>query len=460
MNPNSRSVTTAAVAVLTGSLLAWGAGARGEDLSPQSMFFQGRTLGGQWDTWLYHHEGTYYLFLLAGPGGNWHGIGMATSPDGVHWTDRGLVLSKARGVTWLGTGSTWKSPGYEKDRKFFLNFSEWRGDRQTIFFAQSTDLLHWTRLDGAYEFKQDERWYEPKGRWDCIYSIARPGGGLFGYWTADPKGRPGVGFGESLDGVRWTALPPPRFLDGAPHGECGAVERFGDRYFMMLGSNGEMLTLVADRPEGPFRPARKNYHLLGGHTYFSRFFSAPDGILVNHHSMAGGVYFAPLKQAVVDAEGTLRLKWWKGNERLKHRPLDVRPPRDNASPVAMLDNTFDIGAGVVLEGTFTAQTSAGQKSLGLFIEHPDRSGTALLLRRDGVAEIGPMQADGAGFAVKSRVDHQLPLHPVTRFRLLMKYSLLELYLDDHLIQCWSVPGCPTGRIGLVGRGIENLRAWQ
>ena len=391
MNLNRKSATAAAAAVLAGSLLAWGAVARGGETAPQSMFFKSGSYGAQWDTWLYFHEGAYYLFILAGPGGQWEGIGMATSPDGVHWTDRGYVLRKAEGVTWLGTGSTWKSPGYEKDRKFFLNFSEWRGDRQTIFFAESKDLLHWTRLDNTYEFKQDARWYQPKGRWDCIYTIARPGGGLFGYWTADPKGRPGVGFGESLDGVRWTALPPPPFLDGAPHGECGAVERFSKRYFMMLGCGGEMLTLVADRPEGPFRPARKNYHLLGGRTYFSRFFPTPDGVLVNHHSIAGGVYFAPLKEAVVDEEGALRLKWWKGNERLKHRPIDVRPPQDGAAPVAMLGNTFDADAGLVLEGAMASPASVERKSVGLFIEHADRSGTAFLLRRDGVVEIGPMR---------------------------------------------------------------------
>ncbi len=118
--------------------------------APQGMFYQGRTLGGQWDTWLYYHEGTYYLYILAGPG---------------------VVLRKADGVTWLGTGSTWKSPRYDQDKKFFLNFSEWRGDRQTIFFAESNDLLRWKRLGGEYEFRQDDRWYKPKGRWDCIVSF-------------------------------------------------------------------------------------------------------------------------------------------------------------------------------------------------------------------------------------------------------------------------------------------------
>jgi len=126
----------------------------------------------------------------------------------------------------------------------------------------------------------------------------------------------------------------------------------------------------------------------------------------------------------------------------------------------MLANTFDPGAGLVLEGTVTMPALTDRKPVGLFIEHADRSGTALLVRPGGVIEIGSMQADGAGFAVKSRVDRELSLRPAARFRLLMKYSLVEFYLDDHLIQCWSVPGSPTGRIGLIGRGIDDLHAWQ
>ena len=212
-------------------------------------------------------------------------ISLAISPDGVHWRERGRVLSKAEGVTWMGTGSTWKSPNFKKDRKFFMNFSEWRGPRQTIFFAESTDLLHWTRLGNEYEFQQDPRWYKEKGRWDCIYTVARPGKGLFGYWTATPKAKGRFGFGQTLDGVTWEALEPPA-TPGVEEGEVGAVEKIGEKYYMMFGTGGIMVTLTADRPEGPFTPARKNFNLLSGHTYFSRFFPSPDGLLVNHHAIA------------------------------------------------------------------------------------------------------------------------------------------------------------------------------
>jgi len=116
----------------------------------QNMFYvpKRRDTGRMWDTWLYYHAGTYYLFYLANAGGQWDNISMAISADGAHWKERGVILKKAAGVTWVGTGSTWRAPDDSNGPRFQLNFSEWRGERQTIFFAESADLLHWTRLGG------------------------------------------------------------------------------------------------------------------------------------------------------------------------------------------------------------------------------------------------------------------------------------------------------------------------
>ena len=201
------------------------------DTRVQTMFYKARSkrTGNMWDTWLYLHQGTYFLYYLANARGQWDNISLARSPDGVHWQEVGRVLSKGRGVTWMGTGSTWKSPRFETDGRFFMNFSEWKGPRQTIFFAESKDLVQWTRLGNEYEFVQDERWYEKNGRWDCIWTIPRPGGGLYGYWTASPKKETGgrFGFGETLDGISWKALAPP-VVSGAGEGEVGAIEKIGD----------------------------------------------------------------------------------------------------------------------------------------------------------------------------------------------------------------------------------------
>jgi hypothetical protein len=436
------------------------------DRTVQTMFYKARSrrTGELWDTWLFIDKDTWYLFALAKAGPKWNNISMATSPDGVYWTEHGRILEKKRGVTWMGTGSTWKSPDFARDGKFYLNFSEWRGPRQTIFFAESQDLLHWTRLGDEFEFVQDERCYEPNGRWDCIWTVPKPdGSGLYGYWTATPKKETGgrFGFGQTTDGVRWEALPPPE-VHGVGGGEVGAITKIGDRYYMMFGHYPTMRTLIADRPEGPFHAAVKNLVLLDKHTYFSRFLPSPDGLLVNHHCMSRnrGIFFAPLKSAIVDEEGTLRLGWWRGNEKLKHRAIDVQVP-DTSAAITMLRNTFRVADGLIIEGTMNLP-GQDQDRRGLYVECTGGIDAAILLDSAGKAEIGTMQPDGAGFKAEEKVDREMSFGPTAKFRLLAKHSLIEFYLDDVLIECYSLPQDATGRIGVIGGvgAFGDLRAWS
>jgi len=437
----------------------------------QSMFYKSvsRKTGNMWDTWLYLHDGTYYLFYLAKSGRRWDNISLATSPDGVHWKETGRVLGMGPGVTWMGTGSTWKSPTFAKDGKFQMNFSEWKGPRQTIFFAESTDLRTWKRLD-ACEFTQDERWYKRTGRWDCIWTISRPGGGLYGYWTATPKDETGgrFGFGQTTDGVHWQALAPPKVV-GMGGGEVGVIEKIGAKYYMMFGNRGSMATLTAASPQGPFHVAKKNVRLLAGHTYFSRFFRVGKDVLANHHSIArnGQVYFAPLKAAVLDDEGTLRLGWWKGNEKMKHEAVAVTlPPAGELGKTvpAMLGNTLDVEKGVILEGELALPEQKGQRRRGLYIECGTGSGAAVLVNAAGQFEVGPMKADGSGFRAEKKIDREMTFAKPGRFRLLVRRSLMEFYLDDILIECFSLPANSTGRIGLLtgsdAKAITRLKAWR
>jgi len=62
----------------------------------QAGFFTPRRIGQMWDTWLYYHEGKYYLYYLAGGGGRWDGHELAISEDGVHWTEHGVVIKPRR----------------------------------------------------------------------------------------------------------------------------------------------------------------------------------------------------------------------------------------------------------------------------------------------------------------------------------------------------------------------------
>lgn len=74
-----------------------------------------------------------------------------------------------------------------------------------------------------------------------------------------------------------------------------------------------------------------------------------------------------------------------------------------------------------------------------------------------------MKPDGTGFQVagKQSIDRQLPPKPQARFRLLVRHSLVELYLDDVLMNAFSLPEASNGRIGLLngGEGLSDLKAW-
>ena len=427
--------------------------------------------GTMWDTWLYWREGRYYLYYLARHGSQWDNISLATSPDGLHWDEMGPILSMAEGVTWMGTGSTWRSPDAAGLAPFQINYSEWKGPRQTIHFAESDDLIQWRKLGPECEFVQDERWYEPEGRWDCIWTIPRPDGGLYGYWTATPKihtwGR--FGFGQSLDGTTWEALPPPK-ARGVDEGEVGAVEKIGDRYYMLFGTQGHMETLVADRPEGPFRPAEKNRVLLAGQTYFARFFPAPDGLLVNHHSITrdsndARVYLGLLKRAVTDDGGTLRLAWREGNDGLKDDRVEKAIPLTAGGEcrIRMLD-PVDVAGGLIVEGDIALPPDLFAPPRGIYLEYEPGRGLAALFDAQGRAELSLMAEDGTACEIQGRVDREMTFGAPAHWRLVLEGSLVELYVDDILIECSALPALATGRIGLVDGGepnaIGDLRTWQ
>jgi hypothetical protein len=48
------------------------------------------------------------------------------------------------------------------------------------------------------------------------------------------------------------------------------------------------------------------------------------------------------------------------------------------------------------------------------------------------------------------------------FRLLLRGSLMEFYLDDILIESFALPANATGRIGLINaeETIDTLKAWN
>jgi len=469
-----------------------------------TLFYKPEKTGNIWDTWVYYYEGTFYLYYNPSPRdlktfGGWDCVALATSRNGVHWQEHGIIIPAAEGVTMLGSGAVWTAHDSSSGgKKFIMNFSERRQsqDGQTIFFAESRDLMRWKRVGSEYAFRPDTRWYDPNGRWDNIWPLPRREGGYYGYWAATPKNKKvGLGFGESLDGMTWRVLEPPLLPEvpwgpaGAESPEVGAVHLWRDRYYALVGLNGthptvdEQMTVfrpgettvVSDSPFGPFHLAKKNLRLLVGNaSYFTRFVDLPDGVLVNHQSWEvdpskplgvdpDRVYMAPIKKAQWDDEGALRLMWWEQNNLAKGERLQILSARSlSDSRPAFLELHFDPNRVLILEGVMPLPNSGSSAPAGLYLQGVGEAGTAFLVRENGVVDYGSMRIDGTRFEKQDSVDRDLLLKDLAHFRLIRKGRITEFYLNDYLMQCYCLPEQGTGRIGLIGLTHDfrkSLSAW-
>ena len=63
---------------------------------------------------------------------------------------------------------------------------------------------------------------------------------------------------------------------------------------------------------------------------------------------------------------------------------------------------------------------------------------------------------------EKRVDREMTFRSPAVFRLLVKGSLMEFYLDDILIESFALPANATGRIGLINAvdTMGTLKAWN
>ena len=428
----------------------------------QAGFFTPERKGLIWDTWLYYHDGQYYMYYLAGRGGHWDRHELAKSADGVHWKEHGVVVKPREGVKWMGTGHIWKSPDFDKSHRWVMNYSEWFGDKQDIMFVTSTDLLKWTKVDEKHRFVQDARWYKPNGRWDCIDTVQRPDGSLYGYFTADPAEgnvpyQPcGFGFAESKDGITWTALPP---VEGNIGGELGGIQKIGDRYYILVG---EGRVAVGDKPEGPFHAQKRNPNAFGAgcDIYFPRFFhNAPGGPLVNHFYTGGTVFVAPLKAVEIDGEGILRLKWWKNNDLLKANRLKASlREHANGSAIRMLDTKLDRSIAHVIEGMVSRQLrqTAGS-TYGIFFDQGNGQGHCLALDRR-VVKFGGIKVDGSALKITQTSSRDMDLGPTMKFRLVIKDDMVELYVNEYLMNLKRVP-C-NGQIGFLDADFQDIKVWR
>ena len=458
------------------------------------MIYRPKAIAEMWDSWVVYHEDRYYLYLVTASSEGveyWDGFTLCTSVDGVHWEEVGEILHVADDAYWLGGLATiWSIETEDQagraQRKFITSFSEFRGenkeeDQQTLFFAESTDLVHWKRLGNEYEFKPDPRWYKVdqgcKSRWDGLCVIPRPEGGWYGYLTAcsNEPNLPACtdgstltfGMAQSHDGLHWEALPVPRIdwngmLDAKtttnpPENifraiSVGDIEHIDGKYYLL---NTTTAVLVSESPFGPFHPQPVNQPLIperaGEGNRFPRLCRTADGLLYVHHDKtSAGVTFAPMKRAFVDNDGILRLKYWEGNEALKGERIDLCPPKDGG---VFFEPCLDVSVGVILEG----KMEFGKEKCGLLIECLTDQTVAILTSESGITEYGPFEKELACINAQEieRFDRGLGNLASAAWRLLLRLDKAEFYLNDVFIQSIRLPGNATGSIGLVPTSADR-----
>ena len=292
----------------------------------------------------------------------------------------------------------------------------------------------------------------------------RADGSLYSYFTAEPVPEKvayqacyAVGFAESKDGLRWQALPP---LPGETHGEVGGVEKLGAKYYMTIGA-GEIF--CADRPKGPFLRQKKNPNMLDkdSDAYYSRFFhTAPGGPLVNNFYMHGIAYAAPFKAIDIDAEGILRLKWWKESEKLKERKVQTHLAADSAQSrfVRFLEPTLNLDAVWVIEASLTLPES--DTPTGFYLDSGDGKGQVVLFTRQGT-RFGTANLDGSGRVDGPMLTRDIDFGGKVNARLVMKKDMIETYMNDYLMNTKRTK-CK-GRIGVIGQAesgsVRNIKVW-
>ena len=205
-----------------------------------------------WDCWIVPHNDKYYLFYLtlSNCASSWDGISLAVSDDLLHWEEYGQILEKDADSEWIGTGMVQKING-----KFIMNFSQERPKGvQRIYFAESADLIHWTKLpdicepDGINYLKYPEDTTGCNVRWDslgidrALDENAEPP--YFGFLTssaAKPKNlaKSGtLGLLTSNDGLKWECLPNAfPDTDAFPFFEVPEHISFGDRHYVLFCSS-------------------------------------------------------------------------------------------------------------------------------------------------------------------------------------------------------------------------------
>jgi hypothetical protein len=114
----------------------------------------------------------------------------------------------------------------------------------------------------------------------------------------------------------------------------------------------------------------------------------------------------------------------------------------------MLGEALDFTQGIVAEGEIDMPESASPFTSGLYIE-ADGSGFGVRPTRAGLVEFGTIDSAGENWGLRKDADRSRKFGITAKFRLYARRGMLELYLDDHFIECVTLR-CPVAKMVHVG----------
>ncbi|MGH9558975.1 MAG: hypothetical protein ACRD30_07010 [Bryobacteraceae bacterium] len=185
-----------------------------------------------------------YLNLYSGYDGRiWH-TALATSSDGVHWEDRGVVLSPSG---WEGNYIAANGSALAQGDEILYWYQA--GDPPRIALARSKDGAHWNKNPAPVMN------VGPRGSFDELgvadpYAI-RKGGRYYLFYTGmDRARRQRLGIAQSSDGEHWEKLRSNPILE---LGGRGAFDEMGLGEPTVWSSGGSYWMLYTGRDRGERR---------------------------------------------------------------------------------------------------------------------------------------------------------------------------------------------------------------
>lgn len=210
------------------------------------------------------HQGKLHLFYLKVY--NHDSFGHLVSTDGINWQPLPDAI-RAGDPGSFDDDQLWTMGVFRKGDTWFMLYTALQNDgrMQVVGLATSPDLLHWTKHDKNPVIAADLRWYEAtqtgnfRVDWRDPHVIERDGV-LHGFICArenhGPLNHRGcAGYFTSTNGYDWAVQPPACQPGNCYDYECPSVFELDGRYYMVAIHGGHDRTTwrVADQVQGPYQ---------------------------------------------------------------------------------------------------------------------------------------------------------------------------------------------------------------